>query len=594
MLSMPIIDVLQPSEGEQQQGRQHIPFDDIVRENEAFVNYYKIQNIISDETEWNKFLEVIKITLPTSFRITGSRSQAFELRDLMKNEYVPKLNKIQFGDDKRCEAPKPLLWYPDELAWQHSAPRSIIKKEPEFQSFHKCRQEAVSMTPPLFLDVKPDHWVLDMCAAPGSKTTQILEAIHINDTHTGIVIANDADAKRSHMLVHQAKRLKSPCLMVTNHDAVQFPGIYVQQDTFGKLKPIQFDHGTLRKNYIIWKNWGIGNAIVKILLRGAQLVKENGRIVYSTCSLNPLENEAVIAEVLRRCRGNLQLVDVSDQLPELKRAPGLTTWKVMNKENRWVDKLEDINPRYRKKYEKSLWPPPNVNELNLERCIRIYPHFQDTGGFFIAILQKTGPITDISDFNISNNDDNINNDNNIININDNIIDNDNIISNDINNDGQKDFPFNQLLVRSTNEKNKTIYLVSESVKRVLEASDSKRLRIVNTGIRTFTRQEVNNEIKFIKFGLDDLKTLLSEPTPLIESFSDNIKEKLNQLDIGCIVIYIEHGKGLDKIILPVWRAAVSLNLLYRKEERKALELRIQRYIQRTTSATITKDNEVDI
>jgi 16S rRNA C967 or C1407 C5-methylase (RsmB/RsmF family) len=38
------------------------------------------------------------------------------------------------------------------------------------------------MIPPLLLDVKPNHWVLDMCAAPGSKTAQIIEAIHANDT----------------------------------------------------------------------------------------------------------------------------------------------------------------------------------------------------------------------------------------------------------------------------------------------------------------------------------------------------------------------------------------------------------------------------
>jgi 16S rRNA C967 or C1407 C5-methylase (RsmB/RsmF family) len=50
--------------------------------------------------------------------------------------------------------------------------------------------------------------------------------------------------------------------------------------------------------------------------------------VYSTCSLNPIEDEAVVAEVLRRCGGALELVDVSDILPALKRVPGLTTWKV--------------------------------------------------------------------------------------------------------------------------------------------------------------------------------------------------------------------------------------------------------------------------
>lgn len=51
-------------------------------------------------------------------------------------------------------------------------------------------------------------------------------------------------------------------------------------------------------------------------------------MVYSTCTFNPIEDEAVVAELLLRCKGSLQLVDVSDQLPHLKRMPGIKTWKV--------------------------------------------------------------------------------------------------------------------------------------------------------------------------------------------------------------------------------------------------------------------------
>ena len=86
-----------------------------------------------------------------------------------------------------------------------------------------------------------------MCAAPGSKTAQLIEFLHSADTldnpipgngqlasctvaivtaPDGVVIANDADAKRCYMLVHQAKRLNSPCFMVTNHDASVFPHLY--------------------------------------------------------------------------------------------------------------------------------------------------------------------------------------------------------------------------------------------------------------------------------------------------------------------------------------------------------------------------------
>ena len=76
------------------------------------------------------------------------------------------------------------------------------------RSGHIGRQEAVSMLPPMFLDVHPDSIVLDMCAAPGSKTLQILEKVHRSEGN-GIVIANDADSKRAYLLVHQVPLIAS-------------------------------------------------------------------------------------------------------------------------------------------------------------------------------------------------------------------------------------------------------------------------------------------------------------------------------------------------------------------------------------------------
>ena len=61
---------------------------------------------------------------------------------------------------------------------------------------------------------------MDMCAAPGSKTAQILEAMNPHHTDsTGLLIANDSDYKRTHMLVHQTGRMPSKGLIVTNCDA---------------------------------------------------------------------------------------------------------------------------------------------------------------------------------------------------------------------------------------------------------------------------------------------------------------------------------------------------------------------------------------
>lgn len=201
--------------------------------------------------------------------------------------------------------------------------------------------------------------------------------------------------------------------MATNHDGAHFPNIHVPRED-GSRNPVgwQFDRvlcdvpcsgdGTIRKNEKIWNSWSpvagltLHSTQVQIFARGCQLVKLGGRIVYSTCSFNPIENEAVVAEVLRQTKGAIHLVDVSASLPELKRKPGLSTWKVTNKEGEFIESIEDIKDmRQRKKHAASTFPPTaeEAKEMHLDRCLRIYPHQQDTGGFFVAVFEKIKPLT---------------------------------------------------------------------------------------------------------------------------------------------------------------------------------------------------------
>nr|DAD41060.1 TPA_asm: hypothetical protein HUJ06_015383 [Nelumbo nucifera] len=338
----------------------------------------------------------------------------------------------------------------------------------------------VMQVPPLFLDAHPDHFVLDMCAAPGSKTFQLLEMIHQStkpgSLPDGMVIANDVDVQRCNLLIHQTKRMCSANLIVTNHEAQHFPGCHLDKNCIDasdlgnnkdpKINKLLFDRvlcdvpcsgdGTLRKAPDIWRKWnaGMGNGLhrlqVLIAMRGLALLKVGGRMVYSTCSMNPVENEAVVAEVLRRCGGSVELLDVSSELPQLVHRPGLKKWKVRDK-GIWLASYKDV-PKYRRdgimssmfpsgrsfKEEKTvsdgphegIAPSDNTHEtgnpnssanghqtdnnieskqeigqlesfLNqsdvsdeemssfpLERCMRIVPHDQNTGAFFIAVLRK--------------------------------------------------------------------------------------------------------------------------------------------------------------------------------------------------------------
>ncbi len=85
------------------------------------------------------------------------------------------------------------------------------------------------MIPPLLLDVQGGHCVLDMCAAPGSKTTQLIDhcidKILLVKLAMVMLLLMSADNKRCYTLAHQAKRLQSPALLVTNHDASISPKI---------------------------------------------------------------------------------------------------------------------------------------------------------------------------------------------------------------------------------------------------------------------------------------------------------------------------------------------------------------------------------
>ena len=153
--------------------------------------------------------------------------------------------------------------------------------------------------------------------------------------------------------------------------------------------------GTLRKNYDVWAKWNPANSNnfhyiqLKIAKRGLELLAKDGLMAYSTCSLNPAEDEAVGATLLREAEGGLELVDAAKNLPELKCRPGLENWTVMTRDGQdEYASFAEVPENWQTQIRESLFPPANASELNLKYCIRVLPHYQNTGGFFIAILRK--------------------------------------------------------------------------------------------------------------------------------------------------------------------------------------------------------------
>jgi tRNA (cytosine34-C5)-methyltransferase len=133
--------------------------------------------------------------------------------------------------------------------------------------------------------------------------------------------------------------------------------------------------GTLRKNPDLWKKWNPGHAFslhavqLRIATRGIQLLASGGLLVYSTCSMNPIENEAVVAQLLQTFAGQIVLKDIGDRLPGLITKPGLKQWCVMGKNQEVYQTYADVPTHMQSLMRPAMFPPSAdiIDDLHLER-----------------------------------------------------------------------------------------------------------------------------------------------------------------------------------------------------------------------------------
>lgn len=228
-------------------------------------------------------------------------------------------------------------------------------------------QEPSAMTPASLLPVKPGDKVLDLCAAPGGKSTELGAKLE----GEGVLVANDISNSRAKALLKNVELfgITNPLILseAPNKLAEYFP------ETFDKIlvdAPCSGE-GMFRKSPSIMKNWeqyGVDyyNKLQKeIILFATKMLKPGGMLLYSTCTFSPEENEGTISYLLEECPD----MHVVSPLP--------------NKEER--DRL-GIS------FEGFDWGKPqwgNGSE-ELKHTIRLWPHKIDGEGHFIALLQKDG------------------------------------------------------------------------------------------------------------------------------------------------------------------------------------------------------------
>ena len=245
---------------------------------------------------------------------------------------------------------EPLKWYENAFRVHHwQKPGSTLAFAVGWYNL----QEEIALSAVKTLDPQPGEKVLDLCAAPGGKTVQIATQLQ----GSGMVIANEMQVSRLSPLRSLLDRMGLSNVIMTNYDGRCIP---LKNHSFDRVlvdAPCSGE-GTLRKSKINQHNPRYTRQIAttqqQLLHRALQLVKPGGIIVYSTCTFAPEENEAVIDAVLGD-RGWLE----SATIPELTAMVGLRHWEGQT--------FRD----------------------DLRHAQRYFPHFNNTGGFFVARIRRS-------------------------------------------------------------------------------------------------------------------------------------------------------------------------------------------------------------
>ncbi|CCW69611.1 unnamed protein product [Phytomonas sp. Hart1] len=365
------------------------PLNRTVEDSKAFLN---------PTLEWEKYLASIRISLPMSLRVHQSERV---LRWIALNFLMHSDSEVKSIVSLTKVLPESTAMFSSSNHDYHTHPHTEYVCRTLHAAGAVSFQEVVSAIPVLVLGLQPHHSVLELCAAPGSKTLQMLDETLKRgwtvDIEKSVVIANEKDrVKATQILPARLKRYHAPNVLCTRCDATQWPKLYYYETNSSETKlggnskaPFlfekQFDRiicdvpcsgdGTLRKERSVAATWSLDyiQTLVPtqkaLLRRGLDLLKTNGVLVYSTCSINPMEDEEVVCSALDLFRDTVELLDVNvilqKQGVQLRSQGGLHS----------VD-LE------------SLIESQVPSSYNGAKVLRVLPHRDDTGGFFVAAFRK--------------------------------------------------------------------------------------------------------------------------------------------------------------------------------------------------------------
>lgn len=298
----------------------------------AFVERYS--QFIPD---FDAFLDAMQRPLRRTFRVNTLKATRGQVMELMAG-----LN------------PEPLPWF--DLGFSLAQGEGLGKRIEHFIGLIYV-QEAASMAPPLVLQPQPGERVLDIAAAPGSKTTEMAAMMQ----NTGIVISNDPSPTRVRGLIGNVDR--AGCLNVA---VCRMDGLALGKAVAGTCDRVLVDapcssEGTIRKSAQALDRWSVAairrfpSIQRRLIVAGYLALRPGGVMVYSTCTVAPEENESVVAHLLAR---HPEAEVYAAELPGLLMRPGLSEWG------------------------RESFPDA------VDRCRRILPQDNDTEPFFLALIRR--------------------------------------------------------------------------------------------------------------------------------------------------------------------------------------------------------------
>lgn len=355
-----------------------------------------------------RFLESMAQPLPATFRIRRSLEDFEPLQSQIQNDFSTLVQPLPFGNN---------------MLYQVNCSKSDLRKHPNLKQFlvnnsqngSIARQELGSMLPLLALEAsgcldaaskKKKYRILDVCASPGSKTLQALELLQ--NSPKSRILANDVSESRLQTLREAIPRSGMTTTAQIGYSCQDGRHISTTKQWHVIVCDVPCSgDGTVRKDPHVADMWKpeqghvLHTTQLQILRRALLLLKPGGTLCYSTCSLNPTENEAVVAAALDHSKDDtIELLEFPD-IPGFQRRPGISYWRVAdyvanNNDNDddetphlvWCDSYKDAKAANMPHAVPTLWPSSSSSALPLDRCTRLWPQDHDSGGFFLALFRK--------------------------------------------------------------------------------------------------------------------------------------------------------------------------------------------------------------